>query len=58
MEIQRLYNVHEVAEILNLSESATYRLIKSGAIKSARIGRAVRVTVENLNNYINNSMEN
>ena len=57
-EVPRLLDVHEVARILSLSESATYRLIKSGTIKTTRIGRAIRVSVAQLNTYLNNSVEN
>ena len=57
-EVPRLLDVHEVARILSLSESATYRLIKSGALKTTRIGRAIRVSVAQLNTFLNNSVEN
>ena len=57
-EVTKLLNVHEVAQALGLSESATYRLIKSGAIKTTRIGRAIRVSVAQLNTFIDNSVEN
>ena len=57
-EVTKLLNVHEVAQALGLSESATYRLIKSGALKTTRIGRAIRVSVAQLNTFIDNSVEN
>lgn len=54
----QMYTVHDVAKLLCLSESATYRLIKSGEIKPLRVGRAIRFTSTQINSYINSLMEN
>jgi excisionase family DNA binding protein len=57
-KIAPLLTVQEVAQTLSLSESATRRLIASGELKTVRIGKAIRMTVKQLNDYINNSVEN
>jgi excisionase family DNA binding protein len=47
-----LLRVNEVAEALALSRSTVYELIRSGEIKSIRIGRATRVSTEWLRDWI------
>jgi excisionase family DNA binding protein len=54
----QLLTVHDIAKQLSLAESTVYRLIKAGAIKTTRMGRAIRVTQVQLNTFINSSMEN
>jgi excisionase family DNA binding protein len=51
-EIKRLYKVHEVAEILNVSRSQVYRLISLGQIPCIRIGQATRIHPNDLCEYI------
>jgi excisionase family DNA binding protein len=41
--MSKLMTINEVAEVLNLSESKVRGLIRSGDLESRRIGRAVRV---------------
>lgn len=36
-------SVHQVAQVLNLGRDATYGLIRSGHIRSVRVGRQYRV---------------
>ena len=48
----------EVAATLRISRSLAYRLIRQGEIRSVRIGRTVRVQVQDLENFIQaNSVE-
>jgi excisionase family DNA binding protein len=37
------YRIPEAAEILGLGRSKTYELVQSGALRTVRVGRAVRV---------------
>jgi putative molybdopterin biosynthesis protein len=50
--INRLLKPEEVAEILNISRSFAYLLMQSGQIPTVRLGKARRVRLEDLNNYI------
>jgi excisionase family DNA binding protein len=44
--------VREVAEILRCGKNQAYELIQRGEIRSVRIGRAVRVTREALEEFL------
>ena len=48
----RLLKVQEVAEVLNVSRSFAYFLLQSGGIPVVKMGRAVRVRPQDLQNYI------
>jgi excisionase family DNA binding protein len=48
----RLLKTDEVADILQVSRSFAYQLMQRGEIPSVRIGNAVRVRPEDLQNYI------
>ena len=43
--------VREVAAILRCGKNQAYELVRSGAIRSVRIGRAIRVPVEALEEF-------
>jgi excisionase family DNA binding protein len=47
-----LLRIEEVAEALALSRSTVYALIRSGEIRSIRIGRSTRVSAEWLRQWI------
>ncbi len=47
-----MLDVKEVAKQLHVSVSMVYGLIQRGELKSYRIGRCVRVTVEHVNEYL------
>jgi excisionase family DNA binding protein len=49
---ERLLKSDEVAEILHVSRSFAYLLMKRGDIPTVRIGTAVRVRPEDLEKYI------
>jgi excisionase family DNA binding protein len=51
MEVQLLKS-DEVAEILKISRAMAYKLMQRGEIPAIRIGTAVRVRVEDLENYV------
>lgn len=45
--------VPEMAEILHIGRNAAYDLVKSGAIRSIRIGRNIRIPQSALLEYLN-----
>lgn len=47
--------VPKMAEILQIGRNAAYDLVKSGAIRSIRIGRNIRIPQAALLEYLNNS---
>jgi len=49
----RLLKSGEVAEILQISKAHAYVLMNRGEIPSVRIGKIVRVRLEDLERYIN-----
>ena len=48
----RLLRPNDVAEILSVSKSYVYKLIRDGTIPSIQIGRSVRVRDRDLMNFI------
>ena len=48
----RLLKVEEAAQILSLGRSKTYELIRSGALRKVYVGRAVRVRLADLDEFI------
>ncbi len=56
MQIENMLKATEVAEILNISSSMSYRLIQTGEIRSVRIGVAKRVRPEDLADYISRNL--
>ena len=47
-----VFSVETAAELLSLSRTRMFALIKSGSIKSVRIGRLRRIPAESLNDYV------
>jgi excisionase family DNA binding protein len=47
----RLLTVKQVAERLNLSERTVWRLIRDRLLKVKRIGRTVRISESDLNDF-------
>jgi excisionase family DNA binding protein len=47
-----VYRVSEVARLLQLGRSSTYRLIQSGELPSIRVGRSVRVLRADFDAYL------
>ena len=52
----RLLKSDEVAEILQISRSMAYALMKRGDIPTVRIGTSVRVRPEDLEKYIKDNV--
>ena len=47
-----LLTVDEVAEMLKLSKYTIYEKIKAGDIKAFKVGRKIRITEDDLKEYI------
>jgi excisionase family DNA binding protein len=47
-----LYRVSEAAVVLSLSRAKVYELIKSGALRSVRVGGARRITAADLEIFV------
>ncbi|MFR9200092.1 MAG: helix-turn-helix domain-containing protein [Candidatus Gastranaerophilaceae bacterium] len=41
---KRVYTVEEISEILGISRSAAYDLVKKGEFKAVRIGATIRIS--------------
>ena len=52
-----LMTIPEVMDRLKIGRTLTYRLIRSGEIKSIKVGRARRVTVAAVDEFIANLAE-
>ncbi len=52
----RLLRGQDVAEILNVSKAFAYRLMAERRIPTIRLGRAVRVRLEDLENFMSESV--
>lgn len=52
MDDRMLYRVGEVAELLSLSKSKVYELIRSGALRSIRIDGCRRIRGEDLRAFV------
>lgn len=48
---RKFYRVPEAAQILGLGKSKTYELVQSGAIRTVRVGRAVRVPASAIDEF-------
>jgi excisionase family DNA binding protein len=54
----KLLRLTEVAERLDVSLPTVRRLVKVGTIRTVRVGRAIRVRPQDLEAYIQSSIEN
>jgi excisionase family DNA binding protein len=50
--LSRLLNAQEVAAALNMGLSTVYMLVERGELSSIRIGRSVRIRLEDLEKFI------
>ena len=55
MENTKALTVQDVAEILKIAKNTVYELIKRGEINSYKVGRKVRFTLSDVEDYIQNS---
>jgi excisionase family DNA binding protein len=53
----KLLNAEDVAEILQISLSFDYALMNRGEIPTVRLGRAVRVRPQDLDEFIESSVQ-
>ena len=47
-------SVQQLAEVLQIGRNSTYDLVKSGQIRSIRIGKTIRIPQAALLEYLNN----
>jgi putative molybdopterin biosynthesis protein len=52
------YTPEEAADRLSVSLSTIYRLVKAGQLKAARVGRQLRFTAADLDEYLRNNGSN
>jgi len=49
---KRTYTVREVAELLGISNTAAYSLVKKQAFKTVRIGTAIRISKASFDEWL------
>ena len=52
----RLLTVHEVAEIMRVSNMTVYRLIRAGELRAVRVGRGYRIRERDVEAYLSREM--
>ena len=55
---ERLYSMQEIAGIMGCSYKTVQRLIKSGKLGYVPVGRLIRITLEDLEEYKRSQKEN
>lgn len=50
---KKTYTIDEIAKQLNISMKSTYALVKTGAFHYVRAGRAIRVSKESFDRWLN-----
>ena len=53
--MNKLYTAQEVADRLKIKKTTVYELIKRGELESSKIGKQLRVSEEQLSQYLNRS---
>lgn len=56
-KIEQLLTPDEVSDVLNVSRSHIYQVLREGIIPSVRIGKAVRVRPQDLRAFIGHALE-
>lgn len=51
------FSVSEIAKKLGISKNTAYALVRSGALRSIRVGRQIRVPRSALEDYLNGKPE-
>lgn len=51
---KRVYTVDEIQDILGVSRTTTYRLIKSGVFHSVRVGGQHRISKKSFDSWLDN----
>jgi excisionase family DNA binding protein len=52
MPTERFLTVQEVADLMRVSTMTVYRLIKSGDLRAARVGRSYRLREAEVESYL------
>lgn len=52
MNTLQLYSPAQAAEVLSLSRQHVYNLISRGELRAVKIGRATRITADELERYV------
>jgi excisionase family DNA binding protein len=55
---KRVYNVDEIADLLNISKGSAYELIKQGVFNTVRIGSAIRVSKKSFDEWLDSQSSN
>ena len=50
--MSNVITVEELAETLRIAVSSAYRLVQRGDVRSVRVGRAIRIPVEAVNQFL------
>lgn len=50
--VKEIYTLHEVEELLKVTQRSLYNFIKDGRLKAFKAGREWRVTEEALNDFM------
>lgn len=56
--MNKLYTAQEVADRLKIKKTTVYEMIKRGELNSSKIGKQLRISEEQLNQYLNSSRQN
>lgn len=49
---ERVYTVDQIAEHLDMARSGVYSLVRSGELRSVRVGRLIRVPASALDEFL------
>lgn len=52
-----LYTINQAAEILSIGRTSTYELVRSGRLKSVKIGSSRRVTELHLREFVEDLLD-
>ena len=57
MDEKKALSTQEVAEVLHVSNSTIYNLVRAGELRAYKVGRKMRFTERDVNDYIAQSQE-
>ncbi|WP_251318230.1 helix-turn-helix domain-containing protein [Flintibacter muris] len=53
---KRVYRVEEIANLLGISTSSAYELVKKGHFKTVRIGTAIRISKKSFDEWLDSQI--
>ncbi len=53
----KVYTVDEVAELLHVTRRTVYSYVKAGSLKATKIGKYWKITVKNLEEFLEKGTE-